>query len=1405
MTRWIADASICLHGALRAGWFPHALLILALSTPPWWAHAQPKDEPPPESNTDFVPGEWKRLLAESRQLYEDGRYGEAIPLAERAALLAEKALGANHPDVVHSLSSLAMLYLEQGRYGEAEPLCVRALAIREKALGVNHPRVAASMNSLANLYRKQGRYRDAEPLFMRALAIREEVLRDHDPDLAESLNDLAELYDKQGRYGEAEPLYVRAMGIREKALRANHPLVAASMNNLAGLYRSQGRYKDAEPLFKRALVIREKVLRHHHPDVATSLKALALLYWEQGRYGEAESLFKRALAIREKALGRHHPDVATSLNDLAWAYWAQGRYEDMAPLLERAHSIREKTLEHHHPDLAESLNGLAAQYLAQGRYGEVETLLRRALGIQQKALGDHHPYIAATLMSLAALYVAQGRYGEAEPLYVRALSSWEKVLGAQHPGVATSLNSLALLYVAQGRYGEAEPLYVRALSIWEKALREDHPNVAASLSNLALLYQEQGRYEEAEPLYLRALGIGERALGDHHPHVATSLNNLATLYQEQGRYGEAEPLYLRALGIGERVLGDHHPHVATSLSNLAHLYLVQGRYQEAEPLLVRALSIWQKALGDHHPHVAGGLSNLAHLYLEQGRYQEAEPLLVRALGIWQKALEEHHPHVATSLNNLAALYQEQGRYGEAEPLLVRALGIWEKARGAHHPDVALSLNNLAQLYWAQGRYKEAEPLNVRALDIWEKARGVHHPDVALSLNNLAQLYWAQGRYKEAEPLNVRALGIWEKARGAHHPHVATSLNNLVVLYLAQKDLDRAIKYAERAEQASDEPLSTMMRHGSEQQKHAFMAMGRRMAEVDVGVTLALLSPGDARAQSLVMRHLLHRKGRVVDAMRSTLAAVRDNLDDEGRALLDQYLSIRSQYATQYLRGPQNIEPEQHQKNLAELEKQKREIEVQLSEKSSQFAEVNRPVTMDDVQNALPKNGALIEWIRYAPFDANARDRKERWQPARYAACVLARRGAPTCIDLGDAETIDAAALAFHRAVALGLEYRAPARALDAMIMAPLRRTLRSTRKLYLSPDGALQFIPFAALVHQNDNGPERHLLEEFELVYVTGGRDLVRAPRTAVPPGPVTVLSDPSYSVPGTSSIYRFQRLPGTHQEAEAIRELFASARVLTDADASEAAAKSARAPWILHLATHAYFGAQDCAGQPQATDNPLLAAGLALAGANACHDGSGGDGVLTGEELAGLDLYGTQLVVLSACDTGIGPLALRDQKRLIGVRDGVYGLRRALMLAGAETQVVSLWKVNDLATQELMSAFYRELLQGRGRAEALRQVQLAMLRSPERAHPYYWASFAVVGMDGPLRLPPGQMRPGPRGPRGPRGCACDVGADSSAPGWPTLMLALAIVVGLRSHLRAEAPKAAGRKSPVGISAWRTP
>jgi CHAT domain-containing protein/Flp pilus assembly protein TadD len=518
------------------------------------------------------------------------KLGTVVTFAVTFLFGSPAIVSAQQTDEASELNKKVIELYNAGRYADAIPIAQQVLAIWEKALGRDHPNVATALNNLAGLYRSQGRYADAEPLYQRSLAIREKALgRDH-PNVATSLNNLAFLYDIQGRYADAEPLYQRSLVIREKALGREHPDVAQSLNNLAALYWSQGRYPDAEPLFQRSLAIWEKALGRDHPDVATALNNLALLYDNQGRYADAEPLYQRSLAIREKALGRDHPNVALPLNNLALLYDNQGRYADAEPLYQRSLAIYEKALGRDHPDVARSLNNLAELYRNQGRYADAEPLYQRALAIWEKALGRDHPNVALPLNNLAALYNSQGRYADAEPLYQRSLAIREKALGPNHPDVATALHNLARLYKSHDRYADAERLYQRSLAIRENKLDRDHRLIAASLNSLAELYRSQGRYADAEPLYRRALAIDEKALGRDHPDVATLLSGLAALYRNQRRYADAEPLYQRALAIYEKALGRDHPNIATALSNLAGLYNQQARYADALPIIKRTQS-----------------------------------------------------------------------------------------------------------------------------------------------------------------------------------------------------------------------------------------------------------------------------------------------------------------------------------------------------------------------------------------------------------------------------------------------------------------------------------------------------------------------------------------------------------------------------------------------------------------------------------------------------------------------------------------------------------------------------------------------------------------------------------------------------------------------------------------------
>src|SRR5215831_4628201 len=376
------------------------------------------------------------LIEKVSELYQAGKFGDAISPAQRALAIAEGMLGPNHPDVAALVNNLGVLYFKLSRYADAEPLYKRSLAIRERVLRPNHPEVAGSLNGLAVLYDAQGRYADAEALYKRSLTIREETLGLNDPDVAQSLNNLAVLYVREGRYADAEPLYRRSLAIKQKTLDPDHPEVAHSLNNLAALYHSQGRYVDAEPLYKRSLAIREKVLGPSHPDVAGSLNDLAALYADQGRYADAEPLDKRALAIRERVLSSNHPEVAESLNNLALLHVEHGRYADAEPLLKRALAINEQTLPSDHPYVAKALNNLAELYREQGRYADALPLVQKTI-----APARANPFIAVPVL-----------FGAQEKGLISAAKARDDALDvvqrASQSAAAVAVNKLAVRLMA---------------------------------------------------------------------------------------------------------------------------------------------------------------------------------------------------------------------------------------------------------------------------------------------------------------------------------------------------------------------------------------------------------------------------------------------------------------------------------------------------------------------------------------------------------------------------------------------------------------------------------------------------------------------------------------------------------------------------------------------------------------------------------------------------------------------------------------------------------------------------------------------------------------------------------------------------------------------------------------------
>lgn len=1186
---------------------------------------------------------------------------------------------------------------------------------------------------VVQLYR-QGKYAEAIPLAQEALHLREHALGPDHKEVATSLNTLAGLYRAMDAYGQAEPLYQRALKIRETKLGIDHIDVSQTLNNLALLYDAMGSYGQAIPLLSRALRIRETKLGPDHPDVAQTLNNLAALYRNMGSYGQAESLYQRALIILEEQLGPYHMDVATGLNNLAFLYYTKGLYSQAVPLLQRALKICEARLPPDDPQVAASLNGLAFLFNTTGVYAQAESLYLRALKIQEAKLGPDHPNIALSLNNLAELYRAMGVYEQAEPLYQRALKIRETKLGPDHQDVAQSLNNLAVLFDAIGAYDQAEPLFQRALKIYEARLGPKHPEVATTLDNLANLYRATGAYGQAEPLYRRALKIYEARSGSDHPNVARTLNNWAELYRATAAYGQAEPLYQRALKIVEEKLGPDHPNVATSLSTWAELYQAMGAYRQAEPLLRRALKIREAKLGPDHPDVASSLNNLAGLYCNKGEYRQAEPLLQRVLKIYEAKLGSDHPYVATSSNNLGFLYHYMGAYDQAEPYYQRAMKILEAQLGPDHPNVATNLNNLAVLYQDMGADSQAEPLFQRALKIREEKFGPEHPDVAQSLNNMIYLWGAMGNFAKIIPASKRLLRL-----SFQQYHIV-----LPYLYLSEK---RQLDYVQK-----NSPLSSLW-------PSLYVQYGGQSAEL----------------KPLTSEVLLNQKGIVYEILASRSRSQKSG----GTTLQDSLNGIRSQLANASfmdLAASKNVE--EWRGYLESLQAEQERLESQLARQGHNPETTKTPLASAQLCQALPEDYALVDFWYFPKY--NFVGEKKGWGTRQYLAVVYQKNHEPEILQLGDADSLHHRLIELRQAIlstkldptqtreqysTAEAVIKAKGRQLYRQLFKPLLSALGDKKKVIICADGALHYLPFGVLVDEQN----RYLVESYQFHYVSTSREIVQWGKGARgKKDEAVIIADPQFDFAPAQKVASvasksfeqelstrhsrdwrqmgFGQLKYTRPEAVAIDSLLKQKGIATKLylqdQAQEAVLKSVVSPQILHISTHGFFlpdqpelrkpkeiGGFSSIGEfdrTPALENPLLRCGLAFAGANHAESvKEGEDGLATAMEIAGLDLQGTDLVTLSACLTGVGELKSGE---------GVYGLHRSFLLAGAKTVLASLWSVPDLETKDLMVEFYRRYLFGEkiSKSEALRQAQLAVIEQLRKkygaAHPAYWGAFVCIG-----------------------------------------------------------------------------
>jgi len=1018
------------------------------------------------------------------------------------------------------------------------------------------------------------------------------------------------------------------------------------------------------------------------------------------------------------------------LNEIKQQYvkaYQSGHYSKGIEFAEKAYQYALNNFGETDKDTLTSINNLAFLYVSQGRYGEAEPLYKRFYQLSKKVLGPKHPHTLTSINNLAGLYESQGRYGEAEPLYKYCIQLCEEVLGPKHPDTLGSINNLAVLYKLQGRYGEAEPLYKHCLQLRKEVLGPKHPSTLNSINSLAGLYESQGRYGEAEPLYKRFYQLSEEVLGPKHPHTLTSINNLAGLYESQGRYGEAEPLYKHCLQLREEVLGPKHPSTLTIINNLAVLYKSQGRYGEAEPLYKRFYQLSEEVLGPKHPHTLTSINNLAFLYVSQGRYGEAEPLYKHCLQLRKEVLGPKHPHTLGSINNLAGLYKSQGRYWEAEPLYKRCLLLSEEVLGPKHPNTLGSINNLAELIRSQGRYGEAEPLYKRCLLLSEEVLGPKHPSTLTSINNLALLYNSQGRYGVSEPLYKRCLLLSEEVLGPKHPHTLTSLLNYSSCLVMLKKENQALLNLKKLELSLRHYASDMLK--STQQLRV-----RRNFMIS-----------KSNFQHVLFTLAFHSKNPSIQAFAGNVMLRWKCVQEEAETIMNSLI-----HSTQDLRIIQlgkNINSLRRQMSvfnpkvdmnalIQELEQQ----EIKLAKLSNAYQDyLNKSnVRMDDLKLMLPPKTAVIELKQYQ----HCNFKTDEFEDIRLAAALILPNANRIILeDLGPRKEV----LEIFEKVRKAKnqkEKKISLKQLYSKLFGVFDQHIEQYETIYISPDGLAHKIAFSRLILPDG----RFWIERQSLCRIQTSRDLLDPAKqknqgTLVAMGGIDYNQFPGIeekSTPHRSDAHDLERsikrtaekieyfkpLPSSKIEIEYIKVPYLLSQqktplIFRDASASENQLKHLKAPpHVLHLATHGFYLDKS----EDVTERPMLLSGLALAGCNLGLKGEKGpeneDGLLYAIEVAGLDLSGTELVVLSACDTGKGT---------IDYSEGVYGLLRAFRLAGAQNIVMTLWSLQDQSAKDFFTSFYKTWLSQSNMTplKALRQTQLSFIKQNKDSE--LWAPYVMV------------------------------------------------------------------------------
>jgi CHAT domain-containing protein/tetratricopeptide (TPR) repeat protein len=1013
--------------------------------------------------------------------------------------------------------------------------------------------------------------------------------------------------------------------------------------------------------------------------------------------------------------------------------------------------------------------------IERGEFTTALELSQRALANRTAGLPPDAPAIADSLDRTGDALIFLERFDQARPVLTRALAIREPRAAAQALPLARTLERLAWLERFAGDYRGARTWLQRAEPI--RGAQAPHPDAAMVAVLAGDLLWFEGEVAKAAETWTRGVARVEEMLGPDHPWIVSLSRRLLAAHDALGDRDRAQRLLDAILPLVGRVVAPCSPDALGVRGYVPSRLAYEGDYTRARSELRTVQAMFETCLGPRSSRAATIVYNRALLAVRMGDYAEAERLHRQTIARWSKALLETHPFVSRGWEGLGDVAYAQGRYERARQLYLRALAARRGAATPNQAQIAWTLANVARTLMALGRLSEAERYAAEALDTRRGSTRTDEPDHLGRLLALkGEIETRRGRHHDAEASFTAAVEERTRVFGASHPLTSQSRADLAATALRLRSYPAALDGALAAEDAGRDHLRFTIRYLPERQAMNYAASRPRGLDLALSVAIAAAptasgTPATASPAPRLLDAVIQSRGVILDEL-AARARVSDTPDPAAASLVAAAITARQRFANLVVRSLQEAVP---RALLDEARSEKEAAEEALAARSadarSEQARVR--IGLAPVRAVVTADAALVSFVRFDRTQAAGEGVRANWRPpvASYAAFVVRGEGAdPILVPLGTAAAIDALVTSWRneasgRTLAAGTPlaeaertYRLAGQRLRRAIWDPLAPHLTGATRLFVVPDGQLNIVNLSALPGR----PGRYLADDpVTIHYLSTERDLVMSPESS-PRGSLLAVGGATFdgesTPPPTStaqrsaceafSQMRFPALPGSRREVSDIRRAWPDAdasavTVLSGAAATETAVKRAvSGRRVVHLATHGFFLGGECvpglantrgvgglvrrASASSTADNPLLLSGLALAWANRRDKArtSQDDGILTAEEIAGLNLQGTEWAVLSACDTGLGE---------IKAGEGVFGLRRAFQIAGARTVIMSLWSVEDGAARLWMRALYDGRFQKTlSTSDAVRHASRTVLADRrakgQSTHPFYWGGFVAAG-----------------------------------------------------------------------------